>query len=356
MHILFDAHHLGSGQTGNETYVRELLHALRQLPDLSLTAAVGSKWTDGIVEPTYRVRRVPGNGWLRLAALSVLARTDRPDVLHSIYYLPPFAGRPTVVTIHDVSFERHPEFFRRREVAKNRLLVRAAARRADAVVTPSEHARTEMIELYRLDPRRVDVVPGGVARAFQDNLPPAPRPDGDERLRILAVGTLQPRKNLLRLMDAVAIVGERRPVLLRVVGPPGHQAEQIRARLGSRAEVELAGYVTEEQLASEYRAADVFAYPSIYEGFGLPVIEAMACGTPVVTSTGGSLPEVAGDAAVIVDPYDVEAIADAIARIADDPDLRARLQARGRERAAEYTWARSAEALVATYRRVAAGA
>jgi glycosyltransferase involved in cell wall biosynthesis len=212
-----------------------------------------------------------------------------------------------------------------------------------------------MIELYGLDAERVAVVPGGVARIFLADPGPPPRRAPDDRLRILAVGTLQPRKNLLRLLDAVALVAEHRPVLLRVVGPGGHQAGEIRARLGTRADVELVGYVTEEELASEYRAADVFAYPSIYEGFGLPVIEAMACGTPVMTSTGGSLPEVAGDAALIVDPYDVPGMAQAIERLADDAALRQTLRSSGRLRAAAFSWEAAAAKLVDVYERVAGG-
>ena len=170
-------------------------------------------------------------------------------------------------------------------------------------------------------------------------------------VHILAVGTLQPRKNLLRLLDAVRIVGARKRIQLRVIGPPGHAAEEIRARMGGT-DVELLGYVPEDQLLQEYRAADVFVYPSIYEGFGLPVVEAMASGTPVVTTTGGSLPEVAGDAALIVDPYDVDAIANAIARLIEDPSLRERLVERGLRRAAQYSWRSAADRLVSVYERV----
>jgi glycosyltransferase involved in cell wall biosynthesis len=355
MRILLDAHHIGSGQTGNETYVRELLHALRGFPQLELVAAVDGSPRDAALDPPVRMRQVPHNGWLRLVALSLVGRAEAVDLVHSIYYRVPFAGRPTVVSIHDVSYERFPEFFSRRERRKNQLLVRSAARDATMVVTLSEHARSEMIELYGLDAERVAVVPGGVARIFLADPGPPPSRPPDDRLRILAVGTLQPRKNLLRLLDAVALVAEHRPVLLRVVGPGGHQAGGIRARLGTRADVELVGYVTEEELASEYRAADVFAYPSIYEGFGLPVIEAMACGTPVMTSTGGSLPEVAGDAALIVEPYDVPGMAQAIERLADDAALRETLRSSGRLRAAAFSWEAAAAKLVDVYERVAGG-
>jgi glycosyltransferase involved in cell wall biosynthesis len=163
---------------------------------------------------------------------------------------------------------------------------------------------------------------------------------------------LQPRKNLLRLIDAVALVAREMPISLRVVGPDGFQAKQIRDRLDGLAEVEITGYVSDEQLVAEYQRADVFVYPSIYEGFGLPIVEAMASGIPVVTSTGGSLPEVAGDAALIVDPLDVAAIASAIHRIASEPSLRERLRTLGLARSARFTWRDAARAHLDVYREV----
>ena len=347
--VLFDAHHIGSGKTGNETYARELLNALRGRPNLHLTAAVTAGAVDPALAPPVAIRRVPRNGWLRLLALGMAG--SRFDLIHSMYYRPLASRRPTVVSIHDVSFERHPDFFSRVEVLKNRLLVREAARRASMVVTLSEHARSEMIELYGLDPDRVAVVPGGVSAAFLAPREPRQPTASPELVRILAVGTLQPRKNLLRLLDAVRIVGSSSRVQLRVIGPPGHAAQEIQDRLGG-SDVVLLGYVSEEELLQEYRAADVFVYPSIYEGFGLPVVEAMASGTPVVTTTGGSLPEVAGDAALIVDPYDVGALAGAITQLIEDADLRAQLVDRGLRRAGEFSWRSAADRLSAVYDRV----
>jgi glycosyltransferase involved in cell wall biosynthesis len=161
---------------------------------------------------------------------------------------------------------------------------------------------------------------------------------------------LQPRKNLLRLIDAVALVAREMSISLRVVGPDGFQANQIRDRLDGVTEVEITGYVSHEQLVAEYQRADVFVYPSLYEGFGLPILEAMASGIPVVTSTGGSLPEVAGDAALIVDPLDVVAIASAIHRIASYPSLHERLRTLGLARSARFTWRDAARAHLDVYR------
>jgi glycosyltransferase involved in cell wall biosynthesis len=152
------------------------------------------------------------------------------------------------------------------------------------------------------------------------------------------------------LLEALTIVSREMPVHLRVIGPDGHQAAAIRQRLASSVQTDVVGWLDDAALAAEYRHADVFAYPSIYEGFGLPVIEAMACGTPVVTSTAGSLPEVAGDAAVLVDPFDVAALADAIRRVAEDGPGAAALRARGLARAAIFTWQRSAALHAKVYR------
>jgi glycosyltransferase involved in cell wall biosynthesis len=176
------------------------------------------------------------------------------------------------------------------------------------------------------------------------------RPIDDSPLRLLAVGNLQPRKNLIRLLSTVRRIATIRPVYLRVVGPDGYQAARIRAMLSQSAEVDVVGYVAEDDLVDEYRRADIFVYPSIYEGFGLPVLEAMACGVPVVTTTGGALPEVAGDAALLVDPLDEVAMANAILSIADDLALRRSLQLKGLARARLFSWSDAASRLIDVYR------
>ena len=349
MRVLLDAHQLGRRQTGNETYVRELLTALREFPDVEIVAAVeGDPHPTGPLASPVRLRRVPRNGLARLAALSLVAHGARVDLLHAVYFLPAFVGRPSVVTIHDISFEQHPEFFSRRSLLRDRFLIRDAARRASRVITVSETSRRDLIELWGVPADRVVAIHNGIDAIFCPG-PDAPGEGSLDPLRVLAVGTLQPRKNLGRLFDAVAIVARNRRVLLRVVGPDGYQAEAIRARLAGRAEAEVLGYVDRAALADEYRRAHLLAYPSLYEGFGLPVVEAMASGTPVVTTTGGSLPEVAGDATLIVDPLDVSAIAGAIERVADDGALRAELRSRGLERARAFSWATAARRHVETY-------
>jgi glycosyltransferase involved in cell wall biosynthesis len=355
--VLFDAHQLGKRQTGNETYVRELLRGLTAIGGASIYAAVERRPVPlDVLGPEVRLLRVPTSGLGRLAALSFLARRLRPDVVHAIYFLPPVTGRPTVLTLHDISFERFPEFFSRSALLRDRVLVRLSALAATRIVTVSETSRRDVIELYRISPERVVAIPNGVSTAFY----PPEDTDGPDQasregrpLRLLAVGTLQPRKNLLRLLDAVRLISRETLVDLRIVGPDGYQAEAIRQRVAGSAQVTIVGYVTEEDLANEYRQADIFVYPSIYEGFGLPVLEAMACATPVVTSTGGSLPDVAGDAALMVDPFDVTAMAEAIRRIAEDSALARTLRDRGLERARMFSWEETARRHLEVYRELA---
>ena len=351
MRLLLDAHQLGRSQTGNETYVRELVRELRLMPELDIIAAVeDGQVSQGILAPPVHVRRVPRNGFGRLAALSVLSRQVQADITHAIYFLPPAVRGASVVTIHDISFERYPEFFSRSSLCRDRLLIRDAARRATRIVTVSETSRRDLIELWRVSPERVVAIPNGVSPSFQPASESSPFDPAERAFRVLAVGSLQPRKNLLRLIDAVALVAREMSISLRVVGPDGFQANQIRDRLDGVTEVEITGYVSHEQLVAEYQRADVFVYPSLYEGFGLPILEAMASGIPVVTSTGGSLPEVAGDAALIVDPLDVVAIASAIHRIASYPSLHERLRTLGLARSARFTWRDAARAHLDVYR------
>jgi glycosyltransferase involved in cell wall biosynthesis len=348
--VLFDGHQLGRRQTGNETYVRELLSEVRNISELDLIVAVERDLTPpSYLGPPIRLRRVPRNGVGRLGAMAILARQLDVDLVHAIYFLPPASGRPTVVSIHDISFELFPEFFSRAALLRNRSLIRLSARSATRVVTISETSRRDILERYSVSEERVVVIPCGVSSAFQPAQGWAPY-SGGRPLRVLAVGTLEPRKNLLRLLEAIRLVHRQVPISLRVVGPNGYQASRIRARIAEEVQTEVTGWVSEADLAMEYRRADVFAYPSVYEGFGLPVLEAMATGTPVVASTGGAIPEIAGEAALLVDPLDVDGLAEALGRIASDPLLASALRSRGLARASGFTWEKSARAHAELYR------
>jgi glycosyltransferase involved in cell wall biosynthesis len=307
---------------GTARYLRNLLAALEREPGLELRRHrfPGSSRAAKIARDTT---------WY-LGALPVAARTD--DVLHVPGHRGPLLSpAPLVVTIHDLAVLRHPEAFNRWTRTYSRAFLPRLARSAMRVIAVSEFTAREAVELLGVEEERVRVIPHGVEAPFE---PTGRAEDGDY---VLAVGTLEPRKNLPR----VVLAAERAGVELRVVG----------ARGWGDVGVESAGFVSDDELARLYRGAVCLVYPSVYEGFGLPVLEAMACGTPVVTSRNTALAELSGDAAVLVDPRAVEAIA---AGIAEAGRRREELREAGLERARSFTWEAAARATAEVYREAAA--
>ena len=255
------------------------------------------------------------------------------DVLHCPTFRGPVRSRvPVVVTVHDLAVLRHPETFNQWTRRYSRFAVPRVARAARRVIAVSEFTRGEIVELLGVPAERIDVIPNAVGPPFVAEGPAA---EGDY---VLAVGTLEPRKNL----DAAQQAARRLAVPLRVVGARGWGGVQAYGWLGR---------VSDDELAALYRGARCLVYPSLYEGFGIPVLEAMACGTPVVTSAGGATEEVAGAAAVLVDPRDPASIATGIEEAAARRD---ELRARGLERAEQFTWERVATETRAVYERAAA--
>ncbi|MFL6334375.1 MAG: glycosyltransferase family 4 protein [Pyrinomonadaceae bacterium] len=373
MHIAIDAHSVGTGLAGNETYAANLVEALAEIDrENSYTVYVtreeaarrfGGRWANVGVR-----RTMPHTPLLRIPlTLSAELRRRPVDLLHVQYTAPPLAPCPVVATIHDLSFEHLPETFKLRSRVQLRLTVRATARRAAHVIAPSEHTRRDLVETYGLDPARVTAIPLAVAPHF--------RPVADagevERVKkqhgiageyVLAVGSIQPRKNLARLVRAYSALRRGRgrsnlPQLVLV----GKQAWLYGDTLttieeeGLGESVVLTGYVSEGDLPALYTGALCFAYPSFYEGFGLPPLEAMSCGAPVLTGNLTSLPEVVGDAGLMVDPFDSGAIASALARLIDDDALRASLRERGLRRARSFDWRDTARMTLQVYRRVMSG-
>jgi glycosyltransferase involved in cell wall biosynthesis len=270
------------------------------------------------------------------ALLPVRARRLGLDVLHCTTYRAPSRQLvPTVVTVHDLAVMRFPELFPAWTRLYARTALRRVLRRAARVIAVSEFTKREVVELMRVPADRVRVIPNATAEAFRAE---GPRADGDY---VLALGTLEPRKNLARLVEATQRLG----VELRVVGDAGWGGVELRGN-----GVRWLGYLPDEEVATLLRGARCFAYPSLYEGFGIPVLEAMHCGAPVVTSAGSPMAEIAGGAAELVDPLDVASIASGIERAGARG---AELGRRGIERAAAYTWRAAAEATAAVYREVA---
>jgi alpha-1,3-rhamnosyl/mannosyltransferase len=258
------------------------------------------------------------------------------------------------VTVHDLSFARAPELLHPRDRLLFQLFVPRSLRRAERVIAVSEATRRDLAEAYGVDPARVAVVHNGVAEAFRP-LPDAPdlvrRRFGLEPRYLLFVAALQPRKNAPTLVDAYATVAGAPPLVLAGGDRGGEQAvREAIARHGLEGRVRLLGHVGAADLPALYGAATALCFPSLYEGFGLPALEAMACGTPVAASATTGLGEAVGDAALTFDPRSRREIASALERLLGDEELRRRLRTAGLARAAAFTWRRAAERTADVYR------
>ncbi|HTH23505.1 MAG TPA: glycosyltransferase family 1 protein [Vicinamibacterales bacterium] len=370
MRIVFDGTTLTPGRTGVGYYTEHLLqHLAREVVNTGDELVVVSNKpidTQAPLPPHVRVHdghRFPIRiGWMQLRAQRALEAL-RPDVAHFTNGMIPI-GSPvaTVVTVHDMSLRLYPNCHPVRRLLLNRPLMHVAIRQASSIVTVSNSARRDLLRLHGVAPDRVAVVHEAASPAF--------RPIADrewlENVRaryalprqfMLYVGTIEPRKNLSRLMSAFADARKAGiPHHLVCVGPYGWSSRNLAGhieRLGIQDVVHFTGYVPFEHLPAIYNLGEFFAFPSLYEGFGLPVVEAMACGIPVLTSTTSSLGEIAGDAAETIDPADTDAIADAIVRLASDQDLRRDRAERGLRRARSFSWAQTARDMLAVYHRAA---
>ena len=283
------------------------------------------------------------------------------------FVLPPLRRARGILTVHDLAFLMRPDCADHRLRAYLEEVVPRSVRRADFIIADSENTRNDLVVLLGVNPSQVAVVPGGVEERFKrvtdaDELQRAREALGiGEHPFVLSVGVIEPRKNLNRLMDAFRSVKARGnvPADLKLVlaGGKGWLYDDIfehHAESPLRDDILLPGFVSDDVLPAIYSAAEVLAFPSLYEGFGLPILEAMACGTPVVASRASCLPEVADGAALMVDPNSVEGLASALENVLLDGDLRADLVDQGLARAAEYTWTRAARQLLEVYRMVAA--
>jgi glycosyltransferase involved in cell wall biosynthesis len=313
--------------------------------------------------------RLPGLMLLGGPMLALIARALDLDVVHDPVGISPFTlGRwagdfRRLVTIHDAIAFEYPQGYPWLNNLLHRTYVPATLPNVDAVATVSRHAQRALSRFLGLPPARVPVVPNGTSATFRPRPPAvvadALRRHGVEGRYVLYVGAFKRHKNLTGLVEAF---GRARAELpghrLVLVGPSQWRFDELAAALrapGLAEAVKVLGYVPEQDLPALYAGADVYVLPSFHEGFGIPVLEAMACGTPVVCSTVSSLPEVAGDAALLVDPHDPGAIAAAIVRVVSDAGLAADLRERGLRRAAEFTWERSARDYARVYRELVLG-
>ena len=310
-------------------YTRELVRALRaqEAPDAPRLLALerGAPGPELVFEQIVLPRRL---------------RREAAAVVHAPNcFLPLRRPCPGIVTVHDLAFETHPDDFSRRTGWKYRTFTPRAARSAERVICVSSHTRDELCERYGVDPGRTRVIPEAPALAHGGESPP-------ERPYLLAVGDLRAKKNLRRLVEAFSLLrSEGLPHRLVLAGLDAGEGDHLRA-----AGVELTGWVDEGTLDALMRGADLLVHPSLHEGFGLVLLEAMVRGCPVAAARATALPETAGEAAAYFDPLDPTDIAAAIGRVIRDPDLRSRLVQAGRERVASFSWERTAAETLEVYR------
>jgi glycosyltransferase involved in cell wall biosynthesis len=362
--LLLDVHHLGMQQTGNETWVRNMAAVVcAGARPGEVALAVGPAGVDqarrlagpAAPEPVL----VSGSSARRL--MLDLPRAVRQVEARALLaqYTAPLSRVPVVLAVHDLSFEdpASSAWLSPRSRLRMRASVALSARRAATVLALTEWGRQDLLRTYGLPPESVVVAGAAVDPELAALLDGAPPREPAGRLRVLAVGNVLPRKNLVVVARAVhALVAQGLDCELRVVGqvPAGgqEQAAALDALLGDR--LSFTGYVSTEELATEYRQARALAFPSLFEGFGIPILEAMTAGLPVVASTATCLPEVVGTAGLLAGPADANAWTGALGRVLTDGGLHAQLVQDGRGRAADFSWERSGQTALQALRRAAA--
>jgi glycosyltransferase involved in cell wall biosynthesis len=374
-HVGLNLIFLVPGETGGmEIVARELIpEVISVAPEgMRFTAFVnreaaaedGGPWRELLPVVTVPVRARDRVQWVlgEQALLPPLAARHRVDLVHSLASTAPLWGRfRRVVTVHDLIYARYPEAHEGLRAKGMQLLVPAAARRSDRVIADSQSTREDLVGMLGIDAGRVDVVPLGLGRTQRE--PPLAEVEVRRRFELgsrrvlLSLSAKRPHKNLAALIGALSRTpAECRPLLV-LAGYPTLYEQDLRARAASdgvAADVRFVGWLEPGEVEGLWAIAAAFVFPSLYEGFGLPVLEAMARGVPVACSNASSLPEVAGEAALLFDPHDEDEIARALVRVIDEEELRRRLIALGRERARGFTWARTARLTLESYARALA--
>lgn len=373
MRFSVDAHAVGQHLTGNEVYVRNLLKEYAALDDESEFVAyvsadtAASALADGVPDRFHK-RTVSRNPFIRLGFdLPRKLREDRPDLIHVQYTAPLWCPCPIVATVHDVSFLEHPEYFTRFRYHQLCHTVRRTVRAAARILTVSEFSRKTIEKAYGLDGHNIIVVPNAASNTFHPmpreaavswirarfNLPPGPF--------VLTVGDLQPRKNHAGLICAFEALIRAHPSLphrLLMVGkdaffaPAVHRAAQDS---GVADRLHFTGFVTDDELLHLYASCELFVFPSFYEGFGLPILEAMACGRAVACANTTAIPEVANAAAILFDPHSIREMTRAMEDLILDAELRSRMERLGLHRSTLFSWERTARQTLAVYYEVAGG-
>jgi glycosyltransferase involved in cell wall biosynthesis len=368
MKIGIDVHSIGSRKGGNETYYKELVKELSRLYSdhrfFLYHTSVIRREDLGLGDNFSLHRLSPKNPALRVPlVVPWQVRRDRLDVFHAMYVLPPCLKCKTVTTVADIAYEHFPQFFRAHEIAWFKTMIPWSIRKSDHVITVSEYSKKDIAVTYGIREDKITVTHEGASPKFFPRDKAVAKEELARRYGIkgefvLYLGRLQARKNLLTLVNAFARVyksGRGLPHKLVLAGKKDSMFGPVLSRIQElhlETSVLMPGYIPEEDVPLFYCAADLFAYPSFFEGFGLPVIEAMACGTAVMTSRNSSLEEIAGDAALLVEPSDEISIAEALARVLEDDGLRIRLGQAGLARSKQFSFRNTARGTIAVYEQI----
>ena len=367
MRFAIDAHAIGRHLTGNEVYVRSLLRSFAALDQESdfvtyFSAEDARQWT----AERFQARHVSPNPFVRLGVeLAMKLRQDRPDLVHVQYTAPLGCPVPVVVSVHDVSFLVHPEYFPKLRALQLRWTVARTIRCATRILTVSDFSRDSIVAAYGEEcASKIVVVPNGAGSGFR----PISREGAAVTVRarlgidkpfLFSVGDLQPRKNQIGLIRAFAELVEAHPQFTHQLVFAGKdtwfspKVREAARQSGVADRIHFAGFVSDEDLLQLYNACDLFVFPSFYEGFGLPVLEAMACGRAVACARTSSMPEVADGAGIMFDPNSSREMVRAMADLLLDAELRARMERLGLQRAARFSWRTTAQRTLEVYREVA---
>jgi len=364
--IAVDAHAIGRRQTGNEVYVRSLIRRYPQIrPEADFVAYTCCDEADEWMPEGVRHRKVARNPFVRLGYdLASKVSEDKPDLLHVQYTAPVYSSAPIVATIHDVSYIDRPDYLPRSRAMQLRVTVKRTVKRAAKIITVSEFSRQRIAESYGLDPDQIAVTPLAAQKSFQPMnhevaAQRARQSLGIDRPFLLNVGDLHPRKNQIGLVRAFSELIRERPELPHVLVMAGQHTwfaprvlEAIRES-GVSDRIVLTRFVDDETLRLLYNGCDLFVFPSFYEGFGLPVIEAMACGRPVVCSSATALPEVTNGAAVLFEPHSTAQQMRAMRDVLLDRELSERMQRKSVHRSQTFDWNETARRTLDVYSEVA---
>jgi len=365
INIGLDIHTVGQQATGNETYIKGLLDAFSRNPaaDIKLTyyhskSLINKPWTG-----TYK-QLLPEVSALRIPVSTPIALLrDHIDVSHFQYFHPLVSPCPAVLTIHDLSFEHHPEFFSPGLGKALQWLVPTMAKRAAHIITVSKATRNDLIERYNLPMNKISVIYNSTSDIFNNQLPHQLLQKSVSRFNlsrpfIISVGNLGPRKNQQRLVRCFSQLLQRNAIDfdLVLVGQPVYKANSVLdeiAKSKSAERIHVTGFVTQEELIALYSLAEFSVYPSLFEGFGLPILESMACSTPVITSDCSCMPEIASNAALMINPKDDDELSEAILRLSTDKNLHHQLTQAGLQRQQNFSWDIAGNRTLNVYREVA---